>query len=358
MAGQGGVNPYLGLPWQQRWRASLEQGGATTAEIDCGRRFTFDACQAFATAGSCFGQHLSRHLVARGVRVIQSESRHPLVPEGSGHGYGVFSARYGNIYSARHLRELFEQALGHRPPIGEFAQRPDGRWVDLLRPAAVPAGFASEAHARADRAYHLYAVGQMLRELDVLVYTIGLTEAWIDAQGFAYPLAPGVVAGTWLPDRHRFVNFTCSEVVADLRDVVALLTSVNDGARVLLTVSPVNLVATAEPRSVIVSSAASKAVLRAAVDEVVRGSERIDYFPSYELITGALARGRFWSADGRTVTDEGVAMVMDVFMQSRMPGLESGVTTSEPAPAVPSSRLQEALDRECDEQFLDPVTRP
>jgi hypothetical protein len=125
-----------------------------------------------------------------------------------------------------------------------------------------------------------------------------------------------------------------------------------------LTVSPVNLVATAEPRSVIVSSAASKAVLRAAVDEVVRGSERIDYFPSYELITGALARGRFWSADGRTVTDEGVAMVMDVFMQSRMPGLESGVTTSEPAPAVPSSRLQEALDRECDEQFLDPVTRP
>ena len=354
--------PYDSLPPERFWRASAAAPDAAAVGFDCGRKFGFAAADRFATAGSCFAQHFSRHLAARGARIVAAEERHPLVPEASGHGYGVFSTRSGNLYTARHLRELLEQALGARAPLVECARRPDGRWVDLLRPRAVPMGFASEEHVAADRRFHLHAVRRMLEEMDVLVFTLGLTEAWENAEGgYCYPVVPGAVAGEFSAQRHRFVNYGVGAVLADLRRVAELVEGVNRRARLLLTVSPVALAATAEPRSVMVSSSASKSILRAAVDELVRALPIADYFPSYEIVTGPYARGRYWAEGAREVTEEGVAVVMEVFVRSRMPGLAQGTA---PVAAAPPShedgarRLQAFLDAECDELFLDPATRP
>jgi hypothetical protein len=171
---------------------------------------------------------------------------------------------------------------------------------------------------------------------------------------------PGAVAGEFSAARHRFVNFGVGEVLADLRHVAELVGGVNPRARLLLTVSPVALAATAEPRSVMVSTSASKSILRAAVDELVRAVPMADYFPSYEIVTGPYARGRYWADGAREVTEEGVAVVMEVFVRSRMPDLAEGAASVAPAPSADDAakRLQAVLDAECDELFLDPAARP
>lgn len=355
------MTPYDSLPRQNFWKASAQLDGPLEVDFDYGRKFTFAPADRFATAGSCFAQHLARSLEARGVELVVAEARHPLVREDSGHGYGIFSARYGNIYTVRHLRELIEQALGIREPICELVQASDGRWIDMLRPRAVPMGFASALHARADRQFHLRAVRRMLESLDVFVFTLGLTEAWENVEhGYCYPIVPGAIAGEYSSRHHRFVNYGFREVAADLRRTIELLGEVNPKARVLLTVSPVGLVVTAERRSVMVSTCASKSLLRAAVDETVREHASADYFPSYEIITGPYGRGRYWAEGCRDVTEEGVRVVMEVFARSRLPAASR---TAEPERVPdrdsenPESAIRAALEAECDELFLDPSTR-
>ena len=353
------MTPYDSLPPQSFWKASAASESEAGVDFDSGRKFVFSATDKFATSGSCFAQHLATQLARRGASVLVAEGRHPLVPEAREHGFGVFSARFGNVYTARHLRELLEQATQARAMIAEFVQRADGRWVDMLRPRAVPMGFESSEHALADRRYHLHAVGQMLREMGVFVFTLGLTEAWENVrQGYCYPIVPGAVAGEFSPQQHRFVNYGFGEVVADLRAVVAMVAGVNPRARILLTVSPVGLVATREPRNVMVSTGASKGILRAAADELARLYTHVDYFPSYEIVAGPYARGRYWAEGCREVTAAGVDIVMDVFMRSRLQQL----ATNAAPPAAPSddgaeNRLLAAADAECDEQYLDPSLR-
>ena len=350
--------PYDGQPSHRFWKASSAGADAIAAGFDSGRKFAFSKDDLFAPAGSCFAQHFARELAARGGRMLATEARHPLEPADRDLGYGVFPARFGNIYTARHLRELLEQALGEREVVRDFVRREDGRWVDQLRPRALPGGFASEAHASADRDYHLTAVRRMVESMGVFVFTLGLTETWENAAGgYAYPIVPGAVAGTFDASTHRFVNARVAGVVADLERVLALVGARNAKARVLLTVSPVGLAATAESRSVMASTAASKSVLRAAADEIVRDHPQADYFPSYEIVTGAWARGRYWAEGLREVSAEGVNAVMAAFMASRLPGLapapRAATAASAPAGPDPAAAFAAALDAECDERFLD-----
>jgi len=106
-----------------------------------------------------------------------------------------------------------------------------------------------------------------------------------------------------------------------------------------------------------VSTAASKSILRAAADELVRNHAHVDYFPSYEIITGAWARGRFWAEGLREVSAEGVNAVMAAFMASRLPDLAQAPRAPAAAPGAavpdPATAIAAALDAECDERFLD-----
>jgi hypothetical protein len=350
-------HPYEDLPGHHFWPR------ADTAEwpvIDGAPKFRFSlADDDFATAGSCFAQHFGRALIARGGRLHFAEARHPLIAEDAAHGYGVFSARYGNLYTPRQFRECLDQAFARRPVVEDFAQREDGRWIDLLRPRAVPEGFGSQEEAAADRHYHLSRVKAMVETCRALVFTLGLTETWLNvAGGYSYGLCPGVAGGSFDPAVHRFHNLGFRECVADLDAVAALCRHANPTLRLLLTVSPVMLVATMEARGAIQSSVASKGILRAAADDCVRRFDHVDYFPSFEIITHPLARGRFYAADGREVTQEGVAAVMDVFFNSRMEGVATPAAprAAEPRAAAPPAeelaRLDAIFEAECDELLL------
>jgi len=55
-------------------------------------------------------------------------------------------------------------------------------------------------------------------------------------------------------------------------------------------------------------------VLRVVADEAVRSFPKLEYFPSYEIITGPYARGRYYGDDLREIEPAGVKHAMRIFL--------------------------------------------
>jgi hypothetical protein len=306
-------SPYRGRPDYTFWRAGVTDAAATGVDPVVRAPFAIGRSDRIATAGSCFAQHISRSLRERGFHFLVTEEFAPQ-PGVCDENYGVFTARFGNVYTARQLLQLFDRAVGRFRPAADYWIGNRGEVIDPFRPRIQEAGFGTIDQLRQDRDRHLAAVRAMFETCDVFLFTLGLTETWASIEdGAVFPLAPGVVSPDVPADTCRFHNFGVSEVVDDLAVLLDRLTEVNPFARVILTVSPVPLIATYEDRHVLVSTVASKSVLRAAVEETLRRYPQVAYFPSYEIVTGPQTRGRFFAADLREVTPEGVSYVTGLF---------------------------------------------
>lgn len=336
------MTPYADLPEHCFWKSGIGNSTPLTVQELYARKFEIRATDKIATAGSCFAQHLAVALRGHGYRVMDLEPAPPWLDAGTcrAHGFGMYSARYGNIYTARQLLQLAREALEGFVPANPVWQR-KGRYFDAQRPGVDPSGLDSAEEVLALRAAHLAAVRKLFTRMNVFVFTLGLTEAWMDAEGTTvFPTAPGTVAGQWDPARYRFHNFPVSEVVADLRAFRTLVQSVNRHFRMVLTVSPVPLAATAAGEHVLPANTRSKSVLRAAAGEVADDDPGVDYFPSYELIATPFSKGLFYRPDQREVTPEGVAAVMRVFFDQHPP-----LDSTKGAPV--------AEDPACEERLLE-----
>ena len=310
-------NPYRNLPAHQFWRSAV--AAISTEDVDpvVAGRFQFSRQTKVATAGSCFAQHLSKTLQQAGFNYYVAETDENLPgDEALRRNYGVYSARFGNLYTARQLSQLFERAYGAFVPADDAWLRADGRYVDPFRPQIEPDGYDSIESVAISRALHLRAVREMFESMNLLIFTLGLTEAWRSkADGAVFPLAPGVAGGQMDASRYEFINFQVQDVIADLEHFLTLLQGVNPQARVVLTVSPVPLIATYEPQHVLVAATYSKSVLRVAANEICTRYEHCAYFPSYEIITGNYARGAYFEPDLRTISRNGVDHVMRLFLK-------------------------------------------
>ena len=310
-------HPYDSQPPHAKWSQAV--GGLPPDRVDPVVRFpwTLSPSSLIATAGSCFAQHIARHLTGAGFRHWVAEAGHAIgQPEvAQEYNYGVFSARYGNIYTSRQLLQLFDRVHGRVVAVDDIWAE-NGRFIDPFRPTMEPGGYVSEAEYRHDRQRHYHSVRQMFAHLDVFVFTLGLTECWENvADGMVYPTCPGTIAGQFDPDRHRFRNLSVDDVVSDMTGFLARLAEINPKARVILTVSPVPLAATALDHHVLPATTHSKAVLRVAAEMVVQAHANVAYFPSFEIITGSFSRGGYYADNLRDITEAGVSHVMRLFMQ-------------------------------------------
>ena len=312
-------NPYVDAPRVQFWKDSVAAIEPVDLDPVVSTRFTIAPEDKVATAGSCFAQHIARTLKNSGFNYLVAEEAPGELPEDLAHAlnYGVFSARFGNIYTVRQLRQLIDRAEGDfQPAVSSWEARSEGKVVDPFRPQIEPGGFDDEDALTASRLEHLAAVRRMLREMDVFIFTLGLTEGWRSrADGAVFPLAPGVAGGRADTDEYEFVNFSIDEIRSDMHAVIARLAAINPQCRVILTISPIPLIATFEPRHALVATTYSKSVLRVVADEMWRKYDHVDYFPSYEIVTGSYSRGAYFEDDLRQVTEAGVAHVMRTFMR-------------------------------------------
>jgi len=350
------TSPYSHLPKRSFWRPAIaDRHIADLDEVAIGPFFRAD--DTIATAGSCFAQHIGRHLKKRGVDYLDLEPAPPELSaqEAHRHGFGIFSCRYGNIYTVRQLLQLFLEAFDERYP-AEFVWEKEGRYYDALRPGVDPVGHARPEDVWALRELHLSRVKQLFLETTLFVFTLGLTEAWeATSDETVFPTAPGTIAGVYDPKTYRFHNFRYPEIAADLEQLWALMRYFNPDIRMLLTVSPVPLTATASDDHVLVATTQSKATLRAIAGDFAATYEGISYFPSYELIATHPFRGQFFNPDLRNVNDAGVDYVMSHFFGNSAPAAQPEPLASAPAPVTVTAAPLDDDDLEliCEEGRLD-----
>jgi hypothetical protein len=360
-------NPYRDLPDHAFWRRAVSAQAPLDVDPVVEIPFRISPSDKVATAGSCFAQHIARTLVDMGFHYLVTEK----TTSPDGENYGVFPARFGNLYTVRQLLQLFERAYGLFDPIDKAWRRPDGAFVDPFRPLIQSAGFATMEALEQDRAAHLASVRAMFEECDVFIFTLGLTEGWESTRdGAVFPLAPGVSGSPEDAGEgdYRFVNFGVNEMAADLLSFVSHLRAVRPQVRIVLTVSPVSLIATYEKRHVLVSTIYSKSVLRVVAQMACDALPDVAYFPSFEIITGHHHRYAFFEPDLRSVSAEGVAHVMSIFRrhylgeggapvvsrQPAAPQLAVKPTADSPAPPMlVKANLAQLNQIVCDEEILD-----
>lgn len=342
---------YENLPRSAFWRTGVVEAATDRLEGIYSPKFLLDSSAAIATAGSCFAQHIGRALRETGMNVLDLEPPPPgLSGENAArYGYGLYSARYGNIYSVRQLRQLLEDALSDKVREEDFWFA-GARVHDGLRPNVDPDGLDSVEEAIFLRRYHLAQVRRLVALSDVFVFTAGLTETWMNRlTGTAYPIAPQVIASPSQEVEIEFHNMRFAEILADLEAVRSLLQEVRPGIQMLVTVSPVPLTATASGKHVLEATNSSKATLRAALGEFAERNEDVDYVPSYEIVTNPAARGNLFAPNLRSVTQAGVAIVIGQFL------LAHGLTKST-APRAPfvANEFEEKVDGVvCEEALLE-----
>lgn len=343
-------NPYETLPRSAFWRSAVADVDPMDISGLWQPKFDINKSDRIITLGSCFAQHIGRALARRGYGWADYEPAPFKFPDKlkPDFGYGVFSFRTGNVYTAKILRQWVELAYGHRPQIPGWER--GGRVYDPLRPRIEPDGFLDQNEMLASRNATLAAMRRAFSEIDLFVFTFGLTEAWQDADGTEFAMCPGTVAGRFDPTRHQFVNHRFSAILSDMELVIAQLREVNPQLKFLFTVSPVPLTATASGKHVLTATAHSKAILRAVAGELAECDDRIDYFPSFEIITQPPFEGRFYADNKRSVRMDGVDFVMSQFFAGQ--GEEDT-----PEPRGPRTRRRRSerkrMDVICEEELLD-----
>lgn len=345
-------HPYRDAPARSFWstfaatgfaHAGLERTGAPL--LPAGARVL--------SAGSCFAANLVPYLERHGVHYVREDYRAE-IHESVAHenlGYARFSAGYGHVYTARQWLQLVLRATGAFTPA-------EDRWItadavlDPFRPGLrYPA--RTEREFDALTRHHLRATRRAIEAADVFVFTLGLTEAWASTvDGAVFPACPGTVAGRFDPERHRFVNFGAGEVQDDLRAAIEAMRRLSPSLEVVLTVSPVPLVATAGGGHVLEANSYSKAVLRVAAEQLARELPGVRYFPAFEIITGPQAPRDFFEDDRRSVSPAGVDAVMAAFFAG-FPELPALPPAAPSGPASAPWLLNAAPEFECEEAFVE-----
>jgi hypothetical protein len=204
----------------------------------------------------------------------------------------------------------------------------------------------------------------MFTEAEVFVFTLGLTESWRSTvDGTAYPAPPGRSFGQFDASAYAFDNLGVAANVDALSRFVTALRAVNPNVNIILTVSPVPLVATATDAHVLAATTYSKSVLRVAAEEVAHAFERVAYFASLEIVTATFNQAAYFEADRRSIAPAGVDHVMRSFFRhfvrseeaERLPVLDlepssaprrPGILGTARAVAVPAAKDP------CDEDLL------
>lgn len=242
-------------------------------------RFMLEPGQRIFTIGSCFARGIEKALAARGFEIptlgLQVDKTW-----WSGDPVSVLN-NYVPPAIAPQIRWAFglEEFDVERHAI-EVAT---GRYVDPQLAITYRPVSAERLIKRRD---DISAIYRQLASSNVVLITLGLIEAWFDTRSGLYiNCPPPKVVTRTDPSRFELHVLDYADVTRSLADLVDLLGRVCPrDHRIILTVSPVPLLATFTSSDVAVANSYSKSVLRAAVEPFVTGYPHIEYFPSYESV--------------------------------------------------------------------------
>ena len=230
------------------------------------------------TIGSCFARNIEAELDAFTLPTLEFSvpaSEWPHRPNGLLNEYNPASMAQRILWAVKEV---------DTSQIAGTLVGPDDAVDDLFLPANSP---VARPRAR-ERRREIDAVYAQLPKSDALILTLGLVECWEDTEeGCFLNRMPRVPEMRAHPGRYRFHRLSPFEGVSHLRPALEAL--IDGGvSRIILTVSPVPLQTTVTGQDCVIANSLSKASLRLVADElVIRFRGKIDYFPSFEMITSA-----------------------------------------------------------------------
>ncbi len=253
--------------------------------------------------GSCFAANISKYLHARGYNVLtKRENRAYITQMGDG------------IVNTFAIRQQFEWAWRNKVPAADL-------WHGYSAEE-----FGYDETVRSD-------TRALFDQAELFIITLGLSEIWYDeVTGEVFWRA--VPKDRYDPSRHKFRVSTHAETLENLRAIRAIIREFRPDAHILFSVSPIPLTATFRPVSCLTADAVSKAVLRSALDEMLRAEAddtRLHYMPSYEAVKRLFSNQ--WTVDRRHVYPHVLDFNMKLF--------EHFYCT----PGIPAEDLQKSFER-------------
>ena len=349
-----GQNPYSESPKSAFWKTGVVQENPYFIEGIYKKKFKIPPNVKIATAGSCFAQHISRHLRKNGYNVLDVEPPPPALPKNlhQKFGFSMYSARYGNIYTVRQLLQLTKEIAGDWTPQNYIWEK-NGKFYDALRPAVEPEGLNSPEEVVEHRQFHISRVKELFKSLDLFIFTLGLTEMWVHKESqTVYPTAPGTLAGDFNEDIFEFKKSNVIEIINDFIQFQNTLSKIRGKNQnqygILLTVSPVPLTATASGQHILNANTYSKSTLRSAAGLLADSSPHIDYFPSFEIVTNPRLHSSGFKDNLRSVRDETIEIVMKHFF-SEHPAFE----VEKHQQVSPQASKKTFEDVQCEEALLE-----
>ena len=290
-----------------RWEKVAGRLRADFVTVAVKPKFRLSAADKFFCAGSCFARNIEEHLIYRDIpvlsrRIVSPKEEYPKRPTGI----------VNKFTTASILNELKWLVQPHDPE--EALVETQKGWVDLQLMESQPPVSLERGIER--RRYIESEYFPRIREADVVVMTLGLTEVWFDALHEIYlNAAPPLWSVRRSPARFWFERTDVAFNLGALEDIHALLKRLNPAAKIVVTVSPVPLDTTFTSDDILVANTYSKSALRAAAQAFAEAHDDVDYFPSYELVMLSRRDAAFW-LDYRHVEDEAVGRVVSAFISS------------------------------------------
>lgn len=242
------------------------------------------------TFGSCFAIHISKYLEQAGFLTLKKQF-HP----------DSHIIRYGDgIVNTHSLVQQFLWAWEGKNPREET-------WH----------GWAGDVAESGEEAR--LETKKVFDQTDVFILTLGLNEVWCNKKTNEV-FWRAIPKSVFDPEVHGFRVLGFKENLENLETVWDLIKFYRPNARVIVTLSPVSLVATFRPINCISANEASKACLRAAIDQFMLDNwERVNldlfYWPSYELVRNCPWAGDPYEKDNRHVRKHVIDSIMDLFIK-------------------------------------------
>ncbi len=282
-------------------------------------RFRLKRGSTIFTIGSCFARNIEEHLAPLGFDIPMAafgvpESEWPVRP---------FARRAGilNKYTPPSMLQEVLQTLAISREPGAFDRLTDSLLYPLGGAMAIDlelGGYIPVTRQRAhERRRQVFEVFRRGFDADCVVITLGLIECWFDAARQRYlQETPNTPALRREAGRFGFRLLDHAETLATIRTLTrCLLETGNTAKRILMTVSPVPLTATFSGMDVVIANAYGKGVLRAVAQSIRDEFDRVDYFPSYEMVMMS-SDPSVWEHDLMHVTDPFVRRVVETFVKT------------------------------------------
>ncbi len=244
-----------------------------------------DERQAVVTIGSCFAGELRRFLMDAGV-----DASRFLVPPGLNNTFAI-------------LDFLSWCATGEQTGAGFRYERVASGEIREWIPDSKRKSYA-----------------EFFSSIGAFVFTIGLAEVWQDkvTGGVFWRGIPDEIFDA---DRHVFRLTTVEENARNLTRMIEIIRTLNPTAPIVLTLSPVPLMATFRDISCLTADCVSKSVLRVALDQVLSARPaHVYYWPSFEIVKWVGANlpkatyGR--KGEARAIDRPIVQLIMDEFVEA------------------------------------------